>query len=68
VATTDSSIVNWCERLLEDRSEYERMAKVGNPIGDGKVSHRIADILLGKPDGMGLFRPQEVLWRASATC
>jgi hypothetical protein len=44
------------------------MAKVGNPIGDGKVSHRIADILLGKPDGMGLFRPQEVLWRASATC
>ena len=33
------------KRLLEDRDEYERMAKASNPYGDGEACRRIADIL-----------------------
>lgn len=66
VGTAEASIVEWCERLLEDRSEYERMAKAGSPFGDGKASRRIVDVLLGK-DQVESFRPQEMTWPASAT-
>lgn len=31
--------------LLEDRSEYERMARAVNPYGDGRAAIRIVDIL-----------------------
>jgi UDP-N-acetylglucosamine 2-epimerase len=66
VGTAETSIVEWCERLLEDRSEYERMTKAGSPFGDGKASRRIVDVLLGK-DQVDSFRQQEMTWPASAT-
>jgi UDP-N-acetylglucosamine 2-epimerase (non-hydrolysing) len=31
--------------LLEDRAEYERMARVHNPYGDGRASSRIGDLI-----------------------
>ncbi len=66
VGTSEERIVEWCERLLEDRSEYERMATAGSPFGDGKASRRIVDVLLGK-DQVEPFRPEEITWPASAT-
>ena len=68
VRTAESTIVDWCERLLVDRSEYERMAQAGSPFGDGKASRRIVDVLLGKGGPIALFRAQEMAWPASATC
>lgn len=32
-------------RLLDNKKEYERMAKIRSPFGDGKASERIRDIL-----------------------
>lgn len=68
VGTTGATIVEWCERLLEDRSEYERMAQAGSPFGDGKASRRIVDVLLGKGDSIESLRAQEMAWPVSATC
>jgi UDP-N-acetylglucosamine 2-epimerase (non-hydrolysing) len=68
VGTAEASIVEWCQRLLDDDSEYERMAKAGSPFGDGKASHRIIDVLLGKGNLIESFRPQEMVWPAFATC
>jgi UDP-N-acetylglucosamine 2-epimerase len=68
VGTAEASIVEWCERLLEDDSEYERMARAGSPFGDGNASRRIIDVLLGKGDSIESFRSQEMVWPASATC
>ena len=42
-------IVREVVRLLEDRAEYERMARVVNPYGDGRASRRIVAALLGDP-------------------
>jgi UDP-N-acetylglucosamine 2-epimerase len=44
------------------------MAKAGSPFGDGKASHRIIDVLLGKGNLIESFRPQEMVWPAFATC
>src|SRR5262249_35178367 len=68
VGTAEAVIVEWCERLLEDRSAYERMARAGSPFGDGKASRRIVDILAGKQDPLNSFRPKETVWSVSATC
>jgi UDP-N-acetylglucosamine 2-epimerase len=68
VGTGETSIVEWCERLLRNPSQYERMAQAGSPFGDGKASRRIVDILLGKAGGMEPFRSGEMSWPASATC
>ena len=43
VGTDQDAIVNETVRLLEDRTEYERMARLHNPYGDGKASVRIAE-------------------------
>ncbi|MGI6123063.1 MAG: non-hydrolyzing UDP-N-acetylglucosamine 2-epimerase [Acetivibrionales bacterium] len=44
---TDSEIVYKEARLLlEDSSEYQRMAKAVNPYGDGKASKRITEALM----------------------
>lgn len=56
VGISEASIVNWCEKLLADRTEYEKMAKAGSPFGDGRASQRIVDILLGKSDNLPSFR------------
>ncbi|MCL2080702.1 MAG: UDP-N-acetylglucosamine 2-epimerase (non-hydrolyzing) [Oscillospiraceae bacterium] len=40
------AIVRETELLLNDRKEYERMAKAVNPYGDGKASERIVKAIL----------------------
>jgi UDP-N-acetylglucosamine 2-epimerase (non-hydrolysing) len=45
VGSDTERIVAETVRLLEDRSEYERMSKAINPYGDGRAAERIADIL-----------------------
>ncbi len=42
VGTDPERIVKESARLLEDREEYERMARLHNPYGDGQASARIA--------------------------
>ncbi len=41
VGTGENRIVGEAVRLLEDRAEYDRMARVHNPYGDGHASERI---------------------------
>jgi len=45
VGTERERIVNEIQRLWHDEAAYRRMQKAGNPFGDGKASHRIADVL-----------------------
>lgn len=45
VGTDEERIVAEAARLLEDREEYERMARVHNPYGDGGASARIGDLI-----------------------
>ncbi len=42
VGTDRARIVKESARLLENREEYERMARLHNPYGDGEASGRIA--------------------------
>jgi UDP-N-acetylglucosamine 2-epimerase (non-hydrolysing) len=42
VGTDRAAIVREAVRLLEDRAEYERLARLHNPYGDGQASGRIA--------------------------
>jgi UDP-N-acetylglucosamine 2-epimerase (non-hydrolysing) len=46
VGTDENRIVEQASLLLDDRLEYERMARVHNPYGDGRASGRIADVIL----------------------
>lgn len=48
VGTDEETIYNTFTRLLEDKSEYDKMSKACNPYGDGHACERIADILEGK--------------------
>ena len=45
VGSDTDRIVSETVRLLDDRSEYERMAKAVNPYGDGHAAERIVRIL-----------------------
>ena len=45
VGTDEATIYNSFKLLLEDESEYNKMAHACNPYGDGHASERIADIL-----------------------
>ncbi len=51
VGTDEDRIYGAAERLLEDRGEYARMARAGNPYGDGRASERIAAALARFPAG-----------------
>jgi UDP-N-acetylglucosamine 2-epimerase (non-hydrolysing) len=42
VGTNRDAIIREATRLLDDPAEYERMARLHNPYGDGKASDRIA--------------------------
>jgi UDP-N-acetylglucosamine 2-epimerase (non-hydrolysing) len=56
VGTDRDAIVREATRLLDDRAEYERMARLHNPYGDGKASGRIAGRIfsyLNRPDITG---------------
>jgi UDP-N-acetylglucosamine 2-epimerase (non-hydrolysing) len=46
VGTNRDLIINEAERLLDDPSEYNRMARLHNPYGDGRASERIARRLM----------------------
>ncbi|MBQ8317536.1 MAG: UDP-N-acetylglucosamine 2-epimerase (non-hydrolyzing) [Lachnospiraceae bacterium] len=45
VGTDEETIYEWFTKLLDDKSEYEKMAHAANPYGDGYACERIADIL-----------------------
>jgi UDP-N-acetylglucosamine 2-epimerase (non-hydrolysing) len=45
VGTNEERIVSEAERLLDDRTEYERMARIHNPYGDGRASGRIGALI-----------------------
>jgi len=45
VGTSFKRIVEETARLLDDQTEYEKMAKAVNPYGDGKASERIAKLI-----------------------
>jgi len=45
VGTEEETIYREFTRLLDDKSEYEKMSKASNPYGDGHASEHIADIL-----------------------
>lgn len=46
VGSDENRIVSEVVRLLEDPSEYERMAHAANPFGDGHAAERIVQALL----------------------
>jgi UDP-N-acetylglucosamine 2-epimerase (non-hydrolysing) len=50
VGTEASHIVQEAKRLLEDESEYAKMAKASNPYGDGHAAERIVEALLNRSD------------------
>lgn len=45
VGTTEDVIYNEFSKLINDKTEYEKMSMASNPYGDGHASERIADIL-----------------------
>jgi len=45
VGVESDNIFNEAMKLLDDKEEYNRMAAVKNPFGDGKASKRIREIL-----------------------
>jgi UDP-N-acetylglucosamine 2-epimerase (non-hydrolysing) len=46
VGTDTDRIVQQVSLLIDNRSEYDRMARVHNPYGDGQASSRISDVIL----------------------
>jgi UDP-N-acetylglucosamine 2-epimerase (non-hydrolysing) len=46
VGTAEDRIFEETSRLLDDPAEYDRMARVHNPYGDGRASQRIADVIV----------------------
>ncbi len=46
VGTSEDVIYENFKTLLEDKNEYDKMAKASNPYGDGFACKRIADILV----------------------
>ncbi|MBQ6892804.1 MAG: UDP-N-acetylglucosamine 2-epimerase (non-hydrolyzing) [Clostridia bacterium] len=46
VGTSEKVIYDNFKQLLEDKTEYDKMAKASNPYGDGFACKRIADILV----------------------
>ncbi len=45
VGRDEQKIIQKVSTLIEDKREYEKMARAINPYGDGKASQRIADFL-----------------------
>lgn len=46
VGTRRETIVDGVQRLLEEREEYEGMAKAVNPYGDGMASERVIEAII----------------------
>ena len=51
VGTETSHIVQEAKRLVDDESEYAKMAKASNPYGDGHAAELIVEALIKKSDG-----------------
>lgn len=47
VGTNQAKIVQEAQRLIDDESEYQKMAQAHNPYGDGKASQRIVEFING---------------------
>ena len=45
VGTSPDNVVNEVERLLGNKEEYDRMATIANPFGDGHAAERIVGVL-----------------------
>ncbi|MDZ4030841.1 UDP-N-acetylglucosamine 2-epimerase (non-hydrolyzing) [Kluyvera ascorbata] len=45
VGTSEALIFSTFRKLLDDKSEYDKMSKASNPYGDGFASKKIVDIL-----------------------
>jgi UDP-N-acetylglucosamine 2-epimerase (non-hydrolysing) len=45
VGTDEKRILDSASVLLENQEEYDRMARVHNPYGDGQASQRIGDAI-----------------------
>ncbi len=45
VGTDKNMIVKEAQKLLDDKSEYNKMSKAHNPYGDGQASQRIVEFL-----------------------
>jgi UDP-N-acetylglucosamine 2-epimerase (non-hydrolysing) len=50
VGTEANQIIREATRLLEDASEYTKMAKASNPYGDGHAAERIVEALMRTVD------------------
>jgi UDP-N-acetylglucosamine 2-epimerase (non-hydrolysing) len=50
VGTETSHIVQEAKRLLDDESEYAKMAKASNPYGDSHAAERIVEALVNRAD------------------
>ncbi|HSO12896.1 MAG TPA: UDP-N-acetylglucosamine 2-epimerase (non-hydrolyzing) [Anaerolineales bacterium] len=50
VGTETSHIVQEAKRLLDDETEYAKMAKASNPYGDGHAAERIVEALINRGD------------------
>lgn len=50
VGTDRERITAEARRLLEDRSQYDRMARASNPFGDGHAGEKIVSALLAFPE------------------
>ena len=46
VGTNKNVIIESANKLLQNKKEYQKMAKASNPYGDGKTAKRVVDILL----------------------
>lgn len=58
--TERETIYSFASQLLDDREEYDRMAKTVNPYGDGNASKRIVEALLYE-FGYSKERPSEFI-------
>ena len=48
VGLDKDKIVREAQRLLDDKTLYEKMSRATNPYGNGKASKRIVEILAGR--------------------
>jgi len=45
VGTDTQVIIKEAQKLIDDKTEYEKMSKAHNPYGDGKACKRIVEFL-----------------------
>jgi len=48
VGTSQDKIIRAAQKLIDSSTEYDRMAKKGNPYGDGRAAARIVKIIMAQ--------------------